>query len=76
MEYAVTRPHEYNPQWNGRIGRIDQDFIKENVKELERAISYICGPPDLIRSLSGLLRDLKVEPQRVRVESFHGDEAS
>ena len=74
--YTVTRPQDINPQWNGRIGRIDQEFIRENVKELDKAIFYICGPPDLIKSLSGLLRDLKVEPQRIRVESFHGYEAS
>ena len=70
--YTVTRPHEDNPNWKGRIGRIDSDFILQNVKEPNKAYFYVCGPPALIGGLGGVLESLKVESQRIQIESFRG----
>ncbi|MEE9282667.1 MAG: FAD-dependent oxidoreductase, partial [Nitrososphaerales archaeon] len=70
--YTVTRPQEGNPKWNGRIGRIDSDFIRQNVKEIDRTYFYMAGPPALITALGGVLEDLKVESQKIQIEAFRG----
>ena len=74
--YTITRPQEDNPNWTGKIGRIDSDFIRQNIQEIGEAYFYICGPPGLITSLSEVLEDLKVESQRIQIEAFRGYEAS
>jgi len=70
--YTVTRPQEGNPKWNGRIGRIDSDFIRQNVKEIDRAYFYMAGPPALITALGAVLEDLKVGSQKIQIEPFRG----
>jgi glycine betaine catabolism B len=58
--------------WDGRVGRIDKEAIRELVPDyLERSF-YLCGPPGMVLSLYKDLEELGVEKKRIKMENFVG----
>ncbi len=69
--YTVTG----EPERPGNLhnGRIDQEFIRANVEELNNAIFYVCGPPRMVEEETRLIvSDLGVDRNRIRTEQFLG----
>ncbi len=46
-----------NDPWEGRRGRIDSAWVKEQVGDLENTIFYACGPNALVDFATNLVRD-------------------
>ena len=62
-------------EWNGEKGRIDKKMISKYVDTniLNDAIFYICGPPDMLKSMQSLLeKELEIPKDRIKVEGFTG----
>lgn len=58
---------------NMHRGRIDQDFIRGSVEELDNAIFYICGPPRMVEEETRMIvSELGVDRNRIRTEQFLG----
>jgi ferredoxin-NADP reductase/nitrite reductase/ring-hydroxylating ferredoxin subunit len=75
--YTITEegePEQDNSQWKGERGRIDRAMMARHVdgKDLENSIFYICGPPGMLKAMQGLLQDLQIPKERIRVEEFTG----
>ncbi len=58
----VSRPDGENPPWPGRTGRVTALFADDGIKDLlggpldpERIKVFLCGNPDMIVELTGLL---------------------
>jgi len=62
-----TKP-EHN--WNGCTGRISAELIKENVKDTDQAIFFICGMPEFSDGMTATLRTLGVPTQNIRTERW------
>ncbi len=69
--HTISRPEE-SIGWTGKTGRIDAGLIRENVKDMNNTIFYICGPPSLVKALSEMLRMIRIDVHNIRVESFSG----
>ncbi|MDF0681479.1 MAG: FAD-dependent oxidoreductase, partial [Candidatus Nitrosocosmicus sp.] len=66
---------EKEEEWNGEKGRIDKKMISKYVdtNTLNNAIFYICGPPDMLKSMQSLLeKELEIPKERIKVEEFAG----
>ena len=62
-------------EWNGEKGRIDKKMILKHVdtNTLNDAIFYICGPPDMLKSMQSLLeKELEIPKDRIKIEEFTG----
>ena len=55
--------------WSGHKGRIDSDLLQAVSVDLG-ALFFVCGPPDMIRDMVRLLRDLGVPRTRIRYEQW------
>ena len=69
--YTVTG----EPEGSGNLhrGRVDQEFIRANVEELDNAMFYICGPPRMVdEETRVIVSDLGVDRNRIRTEQFLG----
>ena len=66
-----SRPLERDEQGGGfdAIGRIDADFIRKTVADLD-ADYYLCGPASFLAALSESLTELGVADERVNTEQF------
>jgi len=63
----------FSDNWRGRTGHINGEMIKEEIKDFAQRIFYICGPPPMVESLVGILKDsLAVKEANIKIENFTG----
>ena len=73
VRYSITRPRESAAEWNGRLGRIDADWVREAAGSLPRPKYYVAGLPEMVETTVRTLRDrLDVPEDDVDYEIFHG----
>jgi len=61
------------PGWRGLQGRIDGRMVGKTIPDYGERIFYICGPPAMVKSLTGILEnELGLPPDRVVRENFTG----
>jgi len=70
--HTIKEPLRSGDNWDGRVGKIDDVLIREHVKDLSRAVFYLCGEPKIVREFGGLLRGLGVMSSQVNVDVFFG----
>lgn len=53
-------------------GRLNKTILTELMHKypLKETVWFICGPPEFSSSMRKMLKDLKIRPQRIRVERF------
>lgn len=69
---TITRPEESKIKWKGRVGRIDENLIKEYVKDLDKAFYYVIGPPAMVEAMLQILKNLKIKEDKIKIERFFG----
>jgi len=69
--HTITR-HQPHHEWNGRIGRIDEELLRQVSHDKPHAIYYICGTPSMIEDTVRMLTNLGVASERIQLETFKG----
>lgn len=69
---TVTRPEQGREPWTGRSGRIDAEWARAAVDDLDRQIALVSGPPAFVEDTTELLRTLGLGADRIRTERFLG----
>lgn len=71
--YTLTSPQAGGEGWTGRTGLIDSKMIREEVPDFMERVFYVCGPPAMVSSLKGILKnDLSVPEDKIKIENFPG----
>ena len=65
---TITRPEESSEEWGGRTGRIDVDFLKENMENAKETICFLCGPNEFVKSVIAMLESLGVSKEQIRTD--------
>ena len=60
---TMTRP---TPDWKGRIGRINEMLLKENISNMENSLFYLCGSLDFVRDMAKMLESLGAKKEKIR----------
>lgn len=59
--------------WQGKIGRINLQIIKEEISDYIERKFYICGPPLMVKALSEILTvELSLPVKNIILEKFSG----
>ena len=61
-----------DPAWTGEKRRIEAEFLKEHVKNLQKSLFYIVGPVGLVQSIKMILVDLGVPEAHLKTDHFSG----
>jgi len=70
--YTLSRPLDAN-SWPGRKGRISGDMIRDEIRDFQERVFYICGPPQMVEDLKAILSDeLKLDKNKIKFELFTG----
>jgi ferredoxin-NADP reductase len=73
VHYTVTRPSASPERWDGRVGRIDEAWIREQSAGLDRPMYYIAGLPEMVAEMVAVLRgQLGVPDEDIDYEVFRG----
>ncbi|MFA6453692.1 MAG: oxidoreductase [Microgenomates group bacterium] len=60
------------PNWQGRVGHVDQSIIMAEVPDyLERSF-YISGPPAMVSAFKGVLTKMGVQTNKIKTDYFPG----
>ena len=65
---TITRPEESAEKWSGRTGRIDADFLKENIGNAKETVCFLCGPNEFVKSVIAMLESLGVTKEQIRTD--------
>lgn len=65
--FTLTR-EEPTPGLGHVQGRIDEAMLREYVSDFDRPF-YVCGPPEMVEELTGVLEELGADPQNVVIEA-------
>lgn len=68
LVFTITRPEE-GQEWNGHTGRIEDDLLgSERVNP--DSLFFVCGPPDMIRDVIGMLVRMGAPGSRIKYEQW------
>jgi glycine betaine catabolism B len=73
IEYSITRPEEAASPWTGRVGRIDEAWMRATAARLDRPKFYVGGRPEMVEpTLAVLAGPMGVPEADVDYEVFRG----
>lgn len=72
LKVVYTVNESGNENWTGLTGYVDEKMIKNNVKITKDTLFYICGPPVMVDAMVNLLKNMKIDDARIRIEHFTG----
>ena len=73
LVYTLGSADVDKKSWSGRTGYIDEDMIKEEIPDYSNRVFYVCGPPQMVKSLVSILKDeLGVKESEIKLENFTG----
>ncbi|MBI2651511.1 hypothetical protein HYX01_03505 [Candidatus Woesearchaeota archaeon] len=64
---TITRPNAED-KWDGMTGRINLELLKQNTKNIEKSLYYICGPLDFVKSMIAMLESLNVKKGQIKTD--------
>jgi ferredoxin-NADP reductase len=69
IRYAFTVTHPGEEHWEGPVGRISLDILRENAPEQD-SLYYLCGPPSFQDDMATLVGGLEVKESLIRAERW------
>jgi len=66
-EVCLSKP---DPTWKGRSGRLTEEFVTQNVTNLDAQTFFLCGPKGFMDNARQILSTLGVNRDRILQESF------
>jgi len=58
--------------WAGLRGRIRPELLRKAIEDLKQPIYYLCGKPSMVSAVYGMLEEMGVPEEDVRIEVFRG----
>jgi ferredoxin-NADP reductase len=68
--HLVTVLSDPDPQWLGLSGHLTRELFEANVGDVFSPTFFVCGPPGMMKAARELLESMKVNPARIKQESF------
>ena len=69
---CVFTINEGNDDWKGLTGFINAEMIKKEIPDYKNTIFFLCGPPGMVKALEGIINQLGILANQIRVEYFTG----
>jgi ferredoxin-NADP reductase len=66
-EVWLSRP---DATWKGRSGHLTDEFVSQNVTDMDSPTFFLCGPKGFMDNARQILSTLGVKPERILQESF------
>jgi NAD(P)H-flavin reductase len=72
FEFHVTCTRtEADDPWPGRKGRIDTDWVRAHVRNLEKTVFYACGPTELVEMVENIVvSEMAVPKAQMKTEKW------
>lgn len=68
---TLTRENDLK-NWNGEIGRINNDMIVKYVRDVRDCYYYIAGPPEFVNGMMEMVSNYNVKEEQIKKDIFTG----
>jgi len=68
VHLTITRPEGH--EWEGITGRINEEMIKNIVKDLRLPYYFLCGPTMMVEETAKLLKNMGINHEKIKLERF------
>ncbi|MFH2020354.1 MAG: FAD-binding oxidoreductase [archaeon] len=62
----ITYTRECPEGWEGAVGRVNEELIREAVSNINGSIFYLCGSVEMINSMVNILKSLNVDKSNIK----------
>jgi ferredoxin-NADP reductase len=69
LTYVRTATRHSGGPWDGGAGRIDRELLESAIVSPE-TLCFVCGPEALVHDVPGMLRQIGIAAERIRVEEW------
>jgi len=69
---TMTKPEVSKQPWTGRAGHIDAAFLRTELDNPDRFISFVAGPTAMVDAVAKALVEAGASEDRIRTEEFSG----
>ena len=69
---CMTKMEKSQCSWPGERGLISSALMGKYLKGLISPVYYITGPPAMVKGMHGMLTDMGVDDDNIRIEEFAG----
>jgi len=68
--YELSLTREQSNDFNSRKGRIDKEYLQNQIKGYEDANFYLCGTPTFVKAMRDILIEIGIEKTKVKREQW------
>lgn len=70
--YTLTDQASIPPNWPGKVGRIDEAMIRQEVPDFRERIFYLSGPHAMVIAYEKVLRNMGILKKQIKKDFFPG----
>lgn len=68
----VFTVNQASPNWNGGVGTINAEMVKQHLPDYDEYMYYTCGPPPMVDAMEKLVENLGLPKEKLKRELFSG----
>lgn len=61
-----------DPNWSGEKRKIDANFIKDYIQDVNQPLYFVVGPPPMVEAIEIALTQAEVKAENIKIENFSG----
>lgn len=70
--YVLTDASSAAADWNGKVGRVTAEMIREEASYFDARLYYVSGPTAMVSSYVSLLRSMGIPGKKIITDYFPG----
>ena len=70
--YTLTNSHAVPSGWQGAVGRIDAEMIRDEIPDFADRVFYLSGPQQMVQNYEKVLQHLGIRSSRIKKDFFPG----
>ncbi|MEO8398022.1 MAG: RnfABCDGE type electron transport complex subunit D, partial [Chloroflexota bacterium] len=70
--YTITNTINFSASWKGKVGRITEGMIRQEVPEYQNCIFYVSGPNAMVDEMKDVLHHLHISADHIKTDYFSG----
>ena len=70
--YTITDTINFPASWKGKVGRINETMIQQEVPDFTNCMYYVSGPNAMVDSIKAVLHHLHVPADHIKTDYFSG----
>lgn len=70
--YTLTGESQLPQGWLGKVGRVDEKMMREEVPDFQERIFYLSGPHSLVNAFEKTLLDMGISRNKIKIDFFPG----